>query len=250
MNNYIRIFIMCLVFVSAKAQTDYTRTLDGIDWVKIESKADIIIETHDKNEILIEAGESCAIPERAKGLKLVGAGGTDNTDVGFYVIEDGNNLLVKNLRDDKEAKVYLPANQNVNVQATWNGDLELNGFTGEVEVEARLNGSIYVEDISGPLTANSLNGEIEVIFATVNQTSPISIFTTNGAVDVTLPPNTKADLTMGSWNGDVYTDFDIERPKKRGMQSVGGSKVKSTINNGGVAISLKSTNGNIYLRKK
>ena len=199
---------------------------------------------------LIKSGKKKSTPDRAAGLKLVGQyGGTDNTDIGFYVVQDGNNLIVKNLRKSEKAEIYLPKSQNVSAKTTWHGDLKLSGFTGEVEVNAQLNGSIYIEDISGPLTANALNGTVEVIFGTVNQQSPISVFTTNGVVDVTLPSNTPADLSMSSWNGDVYTNFDISRPDKDGMKSVTGRSAKGKINNGGVSIKLKSTNGNIYLRK-
>lgn len=251
MRNFTSILLLSLVFATANAQTDYTKSLSGIAWVKIESKADIIIKTHDKNEILIKSGKKKSTPDRAAGLKLVGQyGGTDNTDIGFYVVEDGNNLIVKNLRKSEKATIYLPKSQNVSAKTTWHGDLKISGFTGEVEANARLNGSIYINDISGPLTANALNGTVEVTFGKVNQTSPISIFTTNGVVDVTLPSNTPGDLSMSSWNGDVYTNFDIAKPDKEGMRSVAGRKVTGKINNGGVSIKLNSTNGNIYLRKQ
>lgn len=52
-------------------------------------------------------------------------------------------------------------------------------------------------------------------------------------------------------NGTVYTNFDIEIPTKKGMKNVSGAKkITSAINNGGVKIKLKSSMGNIYLRKK
>lgn len=243
------ILALCAFSVFTFGQ-DYTKSLNGAKWVKIESKADITIKTHDKNELLIKS-ESKKSPERAKGLKLVGySGGTDNTDVGFYVVEEGGNLIVKNLRKSSKAEIYLPKSQNVSVKTTWHGDVKISGFNSEIEANAQLNGSVHIEDVNGPVTANALNGTVEVVFGSVNQESPISIFTTNGTVDVSLPENTKANLSLSSWNGDVYTNFDIDRPSKEGMRSVAGRKVTGIINNGGVDIKLRSTNGNIYLRKK
>ncbi|MET1258276.1 MAG: DUF4097 family beta strand repeat protein [Flavobacteriaceae bacterium] len=245
------LLLVCAVATIGYAQNDYSKSLNGIDWVKIESKADVTVKTHDKNEILIKSGKAKGTPDRAKGLKLVGQnGGTDNTDVGFYVVQDGNNLIVKNLRKSDRAEIYLPKTQKVSVKTTWHGNMKISGFSSEIEANAQLNGSVYIENVNGPVTANALNGTVEVIFDAINQASPISIFTTNGTVDVSLPQNTPANLSMSSWNGDVYSNFDISKPSKEGMRSVAGRKVTGVINNGGVDIKLRSTNGNIYLRKK
>ena len=237
-------------FVAIQAQTDYTKSLNGIAWVKIESKAEIILKTHNNNQLLIKSEVRTERPERAKGLKLVSGGGTDNTDVGFSVVEDGSNLIVKNLRKSDRAEIYLPAFQNVAVKTTWNGDVSIEGFSGEIEADAQLNGGIEIIDVTGPVTANALNGDVEVVFTSVKQTSPTSIYTTNGAVDVTMPANTKANLSLGTTNGEVYTNFDLKRPQKNGLTSISSKNIKGEINNGGVSIKLKSTNGNIYLRKE
>ncbi len=240
-------FVGCTVI---SAQQDYSKSLEGIDWVKIESKANLTIKTHNKNELLINAGRMAKSPERAKGLKLVGADGSDNTDVGFRVVTDGNNLIVNNLRKSEGAEIYLPANQKISVKTTYHGDIHITGFTSEIEASAEINGSVTIKDVSGPITADVLNGELAVVFNKVNQSSPISLYTTNGEMDVTLPANTPANLLLSTINGNVYTNFDISIPDKDGMKAIATKKVKGAINNGGVDIQLKSTNGTIYLRKK
>ncbi|WP_418497975.1 DUF4097 family beta strand repeat-containing protein [Flagellimonas sp.] len=239
-----------LVGTIAQAQSDYTKSLNGVQWVKIESKSDITLRTHSSNELLIKSGPSVETPEKAKGLKLVGEGGTDNTSVGFSVIQDGNTLIVTNLRKSEGAEIYLPKNQNISAKSTWNGDIEIDGFAGEIEADAQLNGSVKILNVNGPVTANTLNGELTVEFGTVKQGSPISLYSTNGAVDVSLPGNTPANLSMSTINGNVYTDFDVKLNEKDGLKSVLGRKISASINNGGVDITLKSTNGNMYLRKK
>jgi len=80
---------------------------------------------------------------------------------------------------------------------------------------------------------------------------PNSISCTNGFVDVTLPNNTKADLKMKSINGEVYTDFEVDMGKvKEGMHRLSGHNLSGTINGGGVEISLRAINSDIYLRQK
>ncbi|MEN1785532.1 MAG: DUF4097 family beta strand repeat-containing protein [Bacteroidota bacterium] len=249
MKYYVSLFTtFCLAISGAFAQDDYTKSLSGIDWVKIESKATIELKTHSSKQLLIK--RRAKRPERAAGLRLVGSGGTDNTDVGFSVVQDGSNLIVKNLRKSEKAIIYLPATQNIAVKTTWNEDVTITGFSEEIEVDAKLNGDIKIVNVTGPVTANALNGAIEVIFTKVKQDSPTSIYTTNGVVDITMPSNTPATLSLGTVNGAVYTDFDLQRPKKDGLTAISSQNIKGSINNGGVAIKLKSTNGNIYLRKQ
>ena len=248
--------IIVLFFVTtlmAKAQ-EYKQSLDGIEWVKIESKAEITIRTHDSNELLIKSFGAHRAPERAKGLKLVVGDGTDNTDVGFYIIKEGNNLIAKNLKKEHKgrAEIYLPASQNISVttNGTGQGDIIISGFKGEIEASAELNGGIRISDVSGPITANSLNGSIDIAFSKVNQDSPITIYSTNGALDITLPKDTPADLSLGTTNGEIYSNFELKFPEKKGLRAISTQKVKGAINNGGVQIQLKTTNGNIYLRKQ
>lgn len=243
------ILIICLYVWSANAQSDFSKPLNGIEWVKIDSKSGIVLKTHDKAELLIKVSGMKQKSAKAKGLKLVGAGGTDNTDVGFYVVQDGNNMIVKNLRRSERAEIFLPKTQNVTVTNSWHGDIYIEGFSGEVEANANLNGGLKLAKLSGPVTAYSLNEDIEVVFDKVSEDAPIVIRTTNGAIDVTLPENTSADLELSSWNGDIYTNFDLKRPDKDGLKSVSGKNVKGAINGGGTDIKLKSTNGTIYLRK-
>ncbi|MEM9076747.1 MAG: DUF4097 family beta strand repeat-containing protein [Bacteroidota bacterium] len=250
MKKSIILLAACLMVSLGHAQDGYTKSLSGVEWVKIESKSDIIVRTHSKNELLIKANSNSEVSERAKGLRLVGEGGEDNTDVGFYVVQDGNTLIVKNLRKNESARIFLPKDQNVSVKSTWNGDIDIDGFSGEVEANARLNGSVDVRNVNGPVTANALNGDIDVFFNTVKQDSPISIYTTNGAVDVSMPSSTPAQVSLSSTNGEIYSNFDLKREEKEGLKSYSRRSVKAAINNGGVNISLKSTNGNIYLRKK
>ena len=64
------------------------------------------------------------------------------------------------------------------------------------------------------------------------------------------PSNTNANLDIKT-NGTVYTDLDLKIPTKKELKRVGGAqRIISSLNKGGVKISIKSSLGNIYLRKK
>lgn len=244
------ILFACLLTWTVQSQSDYSKTLDGIEWVKIESKSSVSVKTHDKKEIRIVLEDPKPIPEKAKGLRLLGDGGEDNTAVGFNVTASGNSLIVKNVRRSGKAVIFLPKSQNISVTNSWGGTTRITGFSGEVEANSNLNGELVLSDLSGAVTAYSLNHGIQVNFTEINQNSPIDIRTTNGEIDVTLPEKAAANVELSSWNGDIYSNFDIKRKDKDGLKSFSDRDIKGNINGGGVNIKLKSTNGTIYLRKE
>lgn len=231
---------------------EFTQSLEGAEWVKIESKARIRVKAHDKSQLLIKTGSKAAIPARAAGLKLVGEGGPDNTEVGFYVAREGNNLIIRNLRksENETAEIYLPANQNISILCDGLNDLEVEGFSGEIEASSEVTGNITMTNVTGPLTVDSNTGTVSVTFGKVSQSSPISISTATGEIDVTLPKDTAADLTLQSTMGEIYSNFELNVPDKDGLKAISSQKVNGSINNGGVKIQLNSATGNIYLRKK
>jgi len=245
------LLVAFLINLTMNAQ-EYTKSLEGIEWVKIESKAPIIVKTHSKKDLMIKGGSALQFPEKAKGLKLVGEGGSDNTNVGFYVFKEGNNLIVRNLlkSDNGNAILYLPASQKIKVKSEGLNDMEIEGFSNEIEASSEITGNITLKNITGPITVNSSTGDIEVIFNKVNQSSPISISTATGTVDVTLPENTPAELSLESTMGEIYTNFNLSIPDKKGLKAISAQNIKGSINNGGVKIQLNSATGNIYLRKK
>ena len=208
-NSLIFTGLFCL---TVNAQNDYTKSLEGIEWVQIESKTDIAVKSHNSKQLLLKGDRMEKAPDKAKGLKLVGEGGTDNTNVGFSVEQKGNTLIVKNLRRDGRAEIFLPASQNIAVKSRYLNDIEITGFTGEVEASAEVVGNITIKDVTGPLTVNSNTGKVEVVFSKLNQKSPTTITTATGTVDITLPKDTPATVTMNSTMGEVYTDFDLKLP--------------------------------------
>lgn len=238
-----------LISNSAFSQKNFTQSLTGIEWVKIESSTNVILKTHSKNEILI-SGSPMEIPEKAKGLKLLGEAGPDNTGVGMNVTKNGSTLMVRNIKKGEDLEIFLPKSTNVSVITKGFGDIKINDFDGEIETEANLNGGITLTNVTGPVTANTLNGAIKIAFSKLNQESPISVTTINGEIDISMPANSPANISVDSMHGSIYTDFDLQIPKKDGLTTISTGKIKGTLNNGGVLMKLETINSDIYLRGK
>ena len=276
----IALLISGITFAQKK---EYTHSLSGIKKVRIEANTRINIMASDTNSLVLKKDDSkehCKThntckhehnnvhwsrknvldkrkkekEDKRKGLTAIYPGGKDNTNgFGFSVIKEGNTLVVRDLKSHFQRhgiSFSLPKNINISVDSGNLGHVEIEGFTSEVEVNTNV-GRINMKDVTGPITAHSNVGPINIEFSKVSQSSPITISSSTSEIDVTIPSNTKADLELKT-NGTVYTNFNIEVPTpKKGMRNVSGiKKIVSPLNNGGVKIKLKSSMGNIYLRKK
>lgn len=267
-----KIFII-LLFVStivSAQKKDFNYALTGIQKVVLSSDTSIKIEVgptkelilsdtknkhddHDKHDNHFPNKDSKTKENKRKGLTAVYPGGKDDTNgFGFSLSKEGTTLYVTDLKSHFQRSglfVKLPKNINISVDSGNLGSIEMEGFTGEIEASANV-GKIQMKNITGPITVDANVGKVDIDFNKVSQSSPITISTSVSEIDVAIPANTKANLELKT-QGTVYTNFDFETPKKKGMPNVSGRKsIVSKLNNGGVKIYIKSSMGNIYLRKK
>jgi len=265
----IALFISSII--NAQSKKEFTYSLVGIKKVKIESGTSIKIiasassklvlsetkHSHNGNSPIINRlvnnhkGKSKS--DKRKGLTAIYPGGRDNTNgFGFSVKKEGNVLIIKDLKSHFQRngiQISLPKTMNFLADSGNLGSIDIEGFTSEIEADSNV-GAINIKNVTGPITAHTSVGPITIDFSKVNQTSPITITTSVAEIDVSLPANTNANLELKT-RGTVYTNFDFPIPTKKGMKRVNSrSSISGNINKGGVKITLRSSLGNIYLRKK
>lgn len=265
-----KIFILLLLAstVMSAQKKEFKYSLAGIKKVVLSSDTTIKLEVGTTQELIISEqkskhsnnhedhfpnSKSNSKEDKRKGLTAVYPGGKDDTNgYGFSISKDGTTLYISDLKSYMQRHglyAKLPKNINISVDAGNMGSIYMEGFTGEVEASANV-GKIEMKNVTGPITVDANVGKVDIDFDTVSQTSPITISTSVSEIDVAIPANTKANLELKT-QGTVYTNFDIEIPEKKGMPNVSGRKsIISKLNNGGVKIYIKSSMGNIYLRKK
>jgi putative adhesin len=127
--------------------------------------------------------------------------------------------------------------------STTNGDIRLDDFRGSATL-GTTNGEIGLAGISGTAAARTTNGSVVADMRSVPPKGKVELTTTNGNVQVYMPPDLKADLEAVTTNGRVSIGFPLT------TQGVMTSKsVRGTINGGGATVSLATTNGNIEIRR-
>lgn len=194
--------------------------------------------------------------ETHDGLKKI-----SNNSIGLSASEDENTVKVVSTNWNKsvDLEIQVPRNFNVKLRDINDGDITVDNVNGSLDV-GHVNGSITLTNISGSAVVNTTNGDIKAGFIKLSGDTPMAFSTFNGDIDVTLPPDTKANLKMKSDQGDIYTDFDMAvsktTPKVENKQESGEYKISmeswvdGAINGGGPTFSFKNFNGDILIRKK
>lgn len=236
---------------------------------KVKSKVEITnllgevsLQNSGSNSIVIESDFSLERPERAEGLKLLGAA-EDNTDLGINVTEENGIVsiqgAIRQVRDYKY-KISIPAGMAVNLDAKSpfaKSDISVDSFTGSLEING-LNTNVKITRSSGPFSINTINGNLEIVFDKINQSEPTSLATIGGIIDISIPSSEKANIEVSTMQGNVYNNLELkptaettEKDKRgRGMNVIRMQGNSYTLNGGGQKLFLKTISGNIYLRKK
>jgi hypothetical protein len=233
---------------------------------KVEIKnllGEISLQNTSGNAIVIESDFNMGKPDRAAGLKLLGAM-EDNTEIGINMSEENGIVsiqgVVKQVRDHKY-KISVPVGMAVNLDCTStfaNGDLIVDSFKGSLEIRT-LSSKVKISNSTGPFTVNTISGDVEVVFSSINQDAPTSLASINGLIDVTVPANEKATFGINTIMGDVFNNLDLKTKKDAepdkdnrayGMNTMRRDMGEFTLNGGGQKVYLKSISGNIYLRKR
>ena len=213
---------------------------------------DLPIEGYSGSEIIVSGtSENFETPERAKGLKPVYGGGTDNTGLAIFFEKEGNKITLHCLVPITRSASYrirVPENLALKIVRGFekNGHTTIENMKNEVEFKGCH--SITLKNVTGPLVVSTISGNVNVVFSEISKDKPISLASISGEVDVTLPAKAAVNVEMSTITGGMFTDFDLTTDSKE-MRRVGGGKIRSQINGGGTDLRLNNISGNIYLRK-
>ncbi|HYL61386.1 MAG TPA: DUF4097 family beta strand repeat-containing protein [Candidatus Methylomirabilis sp.] len=219
----------------------------------------ITVKTHDGKDIIVEARARNQEREReSSGPKRLYISTT-----GLTVEEENNEVRVstESYARTIDVTVTVPVHTSLRLRAVNDGDIVVSGVEGELDVDD-VNGSVTLNNISGSAVAHALNGNLHATFARVTPQKPMAFSSLNGDIDVTFPPDVKANVSIKSDRGDVFSDFDVQLQASAPPQVVedgrgrGGKyrvridkTVHGTINGGGPEYQFTNFQGGIYIRK-
>lgn len=215
----------------------------------------VSIEGHNGNEIIFTStNHDRENDERAKGLRALSSLGLqDNTGLGLSVVENGNVIEVQQLKktEGPDIKIMVPKGVTVSYIHTspYGDEIEIKNFLGEIEVSTVHNG-VILTNVSGVTSVKTVHGDIDASLAGPIS-SEITLESTHGHVDLAMPVNTKATLSLRTSWGEVMVDpdFKIELDRNGGLVNY-NEKITGKLNGGGTEVGLTSHHNNVYLREK
>jgi ribosomal protein S28E/S33 len=160
-------------------------------------------------------------------------------------------------RLDIQFEVLVPPGAIIDVGTVMDGRVDIEGVTGSVSA-SNVNGPVKVGDIHECTSIESVNGKVDVSFAT-SPVSDCSIETINGDITLAVPEGTGLDIKLDLFNGDLSSQLTvgplelpamIEHTMENGhdqyrIQKFSGLRIGA----GGPTYSISSMNGDVRIQK-
>jgi DUF4097 and DUF4098 domain-containing protein YvlB len=219
----------------------------------------ITVKASDGKEIVVEARVRNRENSRSEG----GPKRLTISTTGLSVEEENNevNINTDSYMRPIDLTVSVPVHTSLKLRAVNDGDIAVTGVEGELDVDD-VNGSVTLNNISGSAVAHALNGHLYATFVKVDPQKAMAFSSLNGDIDVTFPADLKANVSIRSDQGDVFSDFDVQlkaaaaQPVVEDGRGHGGKyrvkidkAIHGTINGGGPEIQFRNFQGKIYIRK-
>jgi hypothetical protein len=219
----------------------------------------ITVKAYEGKEVVVEA----RVRNRENSRNEGGPKRLAISTTGLSVEEENNevNINTESYMHAIDVTVSVPAHTSLKLRAVNDGDIVVTGVDGELDVDD-INGAVTLNNVSGSVVAHALNGHVYATLTRVEPQKAMAFSSLNGDIDVTFPADLKANVSIRSDRGDVFSDFDVQlkaasaQPVVEDSRAKGGKyrvkidkTVHGTINGGGPEIQFTNFQGQIYIRK-
>ncbi len=219
----------------------------------------VTVKAYDGKEVVVEA----RVRNRENSRNEGGPKRLTISSTGLSVEEENNevNINTDSYMHPIDVTVSVPVHTSLKLRAVNDGDIVVAGVDGELDVDD-INGAVTLNNVSGSVVAHALNGHVYATLTRVDPQKAMAFSSLNGDIDVTFPADLKANVSIRSDQGDVFSDFDIQlkaassQPVVEDGRGRGGKyrvkidkTVHGTINGGGPEIQFRNFQGKIYIRK-
>lgn len=222
----------------------------------------VTVKGYDGKDALIETSGRLSSRTRRPSSVPEGMHRIDNLSMGLDVTEENNVISVVGNDSSGHVTIQVPVQTSLVLRSVNGGAITVENISGSIDAN-HTNGGISITNVSGSVLANTTNGKVTVVLNKVSADKAMSFTSFNGTVDVTLPPDVKANVMMKTNNGEIWSDFDIKLSASGKPPVVEDSRSKNgkyrvhidramygTINGGGPEMQFVTFNGNILIHKK
>jgi hypothetical protein len=238
-------------------------TVQGYKGKTVEISSAVQARSADKHgelshvEVISRGGENnvSANKRSTAGLKMV----TDQS-AQINVSERRNKVEIASSSRNKRVNltIKVPYDTSLNLSVHRGGDIKVSNVTGALELSNH-KGAIYAKGVVGPIVAETHKQDIEVSFKSLNQTTPSSLTSHKGNIDISVSDAFKAKVQVQTYKGEIYSGLavnfkaedDVSHRGQGSSQEVTiGGLMTAKVNGGGQKLLINTYKGNIYVRKK
>lgn len=248
-------------YAGDKIIVEVTKTISGKTNERLEKgKANIQLGVVDRADTLILYVEGTGAQF---GRKKDSRHSRYNADWGYdwCCNNNGNNNCNCNCRNEFDYKmdfvVKVPASVHVIASTINDGNISVNNVSGAV-IADNINGSIELNKLVREARASTINGDVDVEYAT-NPTKDCRFYSLNGDINAWFQRGLAANMSFESFNGSFYTNIDKlenmpvsleKQASDKGIKyKIAGNRFK--IGSGGSTfLDFETFNGNVYLKEK
>lgn len=199
----------------------------------------------DKNEVKIDAVKYAGTKQRLDEAKIRVDAGRSSVEIRTEYPD--HNLTFNDDDHDNPAGVdytlTVPRTANLDEIKLINGELAISGVSGEVRASS-VNGRVTASDLAGRAKISTVNGRLTAQFASVPAGSSMHLSSVNGGLELTLPPDARAEIEASTVSGGISNDFGLRNVKHRYV----GHSLHGELGGGGTSIRLSNVNGRIEVR--
>ncbi len=224
----------------------------------------VTVRGYDGQEVIVEtSGGSSARPRKGKSEPPPGMHRIGPTSGDITATTENNTIKITSgvFFNPGSITIQVPRQTSVTVKTMAGRSIHIEDVSGEIEAN-NMNGPVNIVNVSGSVMAHSMNGKVTASLTSVTPDKAMSFSTMNGDIDVTLPAAIKANVKLKTDRGDMFTDFDVQIAPSQSTSTTTTSKngrtvrlrsdrtTTGTINGGGQDIQFTSFNGDIVIHKK
>lgn len=124
---------------------------------------------------------------------------------------------------------------------TSGGSVSVTSFHGPVTVNTS-GGSVRIEDVAGPIHGSTSGGSVSASLPSLSD--PVKLTTSGGDVTLRVPADAAFDLDAATSGGSAGSDLPVTITGKKS-----GSRLKGPVNGGGKPVVLRSSGGDVWVKK-
>ncbi len=141
--------------------------------------------------------------------------------------------------------IQVPQHSRLADISSINGRIAIDGVSGDIAAST-VNGETQIKDAAGNLNLSTVNSRIAADMILFSGGQSVSANAVNGKIELALPDNADASLSVGTVNGSITSEFPSLKVEK---EFPVGNKLKGNLGNGSATVKVTAVNGSVKILK-